>query len=355
MKKSVVILIHIGFWVCYFLLVIIMLAVFYRSSSQSVDQTARIKNAFESILLFAFSPSFITYFGCYFLIFPKYLQQKKTLLAIIYGILISIGASVIIYFLMRYLIESGQLMDMDKGGIHGRSTAIRTIMVMSFIASVTGIVALVIKGFITWVDEIKLKEELKWKNHETEMALVKAQLDPHFLFNTLNNIDVLILENAEVASNYLNKLSDILRFMLYETKTDTILLEKEIEYIEKYISLQKIRTSNPTYVNLQITGTPGDKTIAPMVFIQFIENAFKHTSNKKIDHAIDVQLFIENKTIRFVCKNKFDSKRKLKQESNGLGNELIQRRLNLIYPEKHTLELSNHCNLYTVNLTIQNG
>jgi len=331
------------------------LAVFYRSSSQSVDQTARIKNAFESILLFAFSPSFITYFGCYFLIFPKYLQQKKTLLAIIYGILISIGASVIIYFLMRYLIESGQLMDMDKGGIHGRSTAIRTIMVMSFIASVTGIVALVIKGFITWVDEIKLKEELKWKNHETEMALVKAQLDPHFLFNTLNNIDVLILENAEVASNYLNKLSDILRFMLYETKTDTILLEKEIEYIEKYISLQKIRTSNPTYVNLQITGTPGDKTIAPMVFIQFIENAFKHTSNKKIDHAIDVQLFIENKTIRFVCKNKFDSKRKLKQESNGLGNELIQRRLNLIYPEKHTLELSNHCNLYTVNLTIQNG
>jgi len=355
MKKSVVILIHIGFWVCYFLLVIIMLAVFYRSSSQSVDQTARIKNAFESILLFAFSPSFITYFGCYFLIFPKYLQQKKTLLAIIYGILISIGASVIVYILMRYLIESGQLMDMDKGGIHGRSTAIRTIMVMSFIASVTGIVALVIKGFITWVDEIKLKEELKWKNHETEMALVKAQLDPHFLFNTLNNIDVLILENAEVASNYLNKLSDILRFMLYETKTDTILLEKEIEYIEKYISLQKIRTSNPTYVNLQITGTPGDKTIAPMVFIQFIENAFKHTSNKKIDHAIDVQLFIENKTIRFVCKNKFDSKRKLKQESNGLGNELIQRRLNLIYPEKHTLELSNHCNLYTVNLTIQNG
>jgi LytS/YehU family sensor histidine kinase len=332
-----------------------MLAVFYRSSSQSVDQTARIKNAFESILLFAFSPSFITYFGCYFLIFPKYLQQKKTILAIIYGILISIGASVIVYILMRYLIESGQLMDMDKGGIHGRSTAIRTIMVMSFIASVTGIVALVIKGFITWVDEIKLKEELKWKNHETEMALVKAQLDPHFLFNTLNNIDVLILENAEVASNYLNKLSDILRFMLYETKTDTILLEKEIEYIEKYISLQKIRTSNPTYVNLQITGTPGDKTIAPMVFIQFIENAFKHTSNKKIDHAIDVQLFIENKTIRFVCKNKFDSKRKLKQESNGLGNELIQRRLNLIYPEKHTLELSNHCNLYTVNLTIQNG
>ena len=265
------------------------------------------------------------------------------------------GASIIMYILMRYLIESGQLLDMDKGGINGRSTAIRTIGVMSFIGLISGVVAMVIKGFITWVDEIKLKEELRWKNHETEMALVKAQLDPHFLFNTLNNIDVLILEDATVASNYLNKLSDILRFMLYETKTDTILLEKEIEYIEKYIELQKIRTSNTNYINFQITGTPGNRTIAPMVFIQFIENAFKHTTNKKIDHAINVQLFIEKETIRFICKNKFDSNRKLKKESNGLGNDLIQQRLNLIYPQKHTLELSNHCNLYSVNLIISNG
>jgi two-component system, LytTR family, sensor kinase len=332
-----------------------MLAVYYRSSNHSVDQTARIMNAFESLFLFAFLPSVVTFYGCYFLVFPKYLQQKKILFSIGYGFLITIGASIIVYTLMRYLIESGQLMDMDKGGINGRSTAVRTIMVMSFIASISGIVAMVIKGFITWVDEIKLKEELRWKNHETEMALVKAQLDPHFLFNTLNNIDVLLLEDAAKASNYLNKLSDILRFMLYETKTDTILLEKEIEYIEKYIELQKIRTSNINYINFQIIGTPGNKTIAPMVFIQFIENAFKHSTNKKIDHAIQVQLFIEKKTTRFVCKNKFDPKRKLSQESNGLGNDLIQKRLNLIYPDKHTLELSNHCNLYTVTLTIQNG
>jgi len=355
MRKSIVVLIHIGFWVCYFLLISIMLAVFYRSSSHTVDQTSRIVNAFESLFLFAFLPSFITFYGCYFLVFPKYLQLKKNLLSIIYGILISIGASILVYILMRYLIESGQLLDMDKGGINGRSTAIRTIAVMSFIGSISGMVAMVIKGFVTWMDEIKLKEELKWKNRETEMALVKAQLDPHFLFNTLNNIDVLILEDAAVASNYLNKLSDILRFMLYETKTETILLEKEIEYIEKYIELQKIRTSNTNYINFQITGTPGNRTIAPMVFIQFIENAFKHTTNKKIDHAINVQLFIEKETIRFICINKFDSNRKIKQASNGLGNDLIQQRLNLIYPQKHTLELSNHCNLYSVNLIIENG
>jgi LytS/YehU family sensor histidine kinase len=256
---------------------------------------------------------------------------------------------------MRYLIETGLLLDMDKGGANGRSTAIRTILFMSFIASIAGLAALILKGFITWFNEIKLKEELKQKNHETEMALIKSQLDPHFLFNTLNNIDVLILKDATEASNYLNKLSDILRFMLYETKTDEILLRKEIEYIEKYIELQKIRTANVNYVSFQVIGNPANITIAPMVFIPFIENAFKHSTNKKIDNAITVQLFVNKENIIFVCENKFDSNRKVIQESNGLGNNLIQRRLNLIYPDKHLLELDKQINLYSIKLTIKNG
>jgi sensor histidine kinase YesM len=355
MKKSIVILLHIGFWFCYLLLIGILLAVFYRSSNPAIDQTARVLNAFKSLFLFAFLPSFLTFYGCYLILFTKYLQQKKFFLSLFFGILISIAASAIAYILMRYLIESGQLIDMDKGGINGRSTAVRTILFMSFIASIAGLAALILKGFITWVKEIKLKEELKQKNHETEMALIKSQLDPHFLFNTLNNIDVLILKDATVASNYLNKLSDILRFMLYETKTDEILLKKEIEYIEKYIELQKIRTANANYVSFQVIGNPVNISIAPMVFIPFIENAFKHSTNKKIDNAIVVQLFITEENIQFVCENKFDPNRKIIQESNGLGNDLIQKRLHLIYPEQHLLELDKQINLYSVKLTIKNG
>lgn len=332
-----------------------MLAVFYRSSSHAVDQTARIENAFISVFLFAFFPSLITFYLYYFLVFPKYLKQKKFLRSIIFGLLISMGAAVISYVLIRYFIETGRIVDMDQGGKNGRSTAIRVIIIMTFIASISGVVALVIKGFITWFEEIKLKEELKQKNHETEMALVKSQLDPHFLFNTLNNIDVLLLKDAAEASNYLNKLSDIMRFMLYETKTDLILLEKEIEYIEKYIELQKIRTSNLNYVSFHVTGAPGNKTIAPMIFIPFIENAFKHSTNKKIDNAINVHIFINKESIQFVCENKFDSNRKIKQESGGLGNDLIRKRLNLIYHEKHTLEIDKHIDHYSVHLTIRNG
>lgn len=355
MKKSIVILLHVGFWACYLILIAIMLAVYSRSIANGANQESRILNAFYSIFLFALTPSFITFYLFYFLLFPKYLQQKKFLLSIIYGLLIAIGAAVIGYVLIRYFIESGSITDMDKGGKNGRSTAVRTIIVMTFIGSICGMIAFVLKGFITWFNEIKLKELLREKNYEMEMALIKSKLDPHLLFNTINNIDALILKDAVAASDYLNKLSDIMRFMLYETKADKILLSKEIEYIAKYIALQKIRTANENYTHFTVTGSTGNKLIAPMVFIPFIENAFKHTNNKKLENAITINISIEEETIQLVCENRFDGKLKVKQFDSGLGNELIQKRLNLLYPEKHTLEVHKTNQLYSVNLTIPNG
>jgi len=244
---------------------------------------------------------------------------------------------------------------MDQGGKNGRSTAVRVLMVMTLIGVICGIVALVIKGFVTWFNEIKLKEALKEKNYEMEMALIKSQLDPHLLFNTINNIDALILKDRVAASDYLNKLSDIMRFMLYETKPIQILLSKEIEYIEKYIALQKIRTSNSDYVHLTITGNIGSKQIAPMIFIPFIENAFKHANNKKLENAISIEISVMAQKIQFRCENKFDSKPSARLPDSGLGNELIQKRLNLIYAEKHMLEVTKTEELYSVNLTIING
>ncbi len=120
-----------------------------------------------------------------------------------------------------------------------------------------------------------------------ELALVKSQINPHFLFNTINNIDVLISKDAERASAYLNKLSDIMRFMLYETKPAKIPLPKELTYIEKFIELQKIRTTNEHYVNYSIKGDTANFMIPPMLLISFIENAFKYADNKKVENAIN--------------------------------------------------------------------
>jgi len=332
-----------------------MLDVYAKTGAHGGNQSPRILNAFYNISLFALVPSCISFYLFYFLLFPKYLQKNKVFLSIIYGLLFSTAAAVAAYILIRYFIESGRITDMDKGGSHGRSTAAIVIIAMTFIGAICGIIALVLKGFITWFNEIKLKELLREKNYEMEMALIKSKLDPHLLFNTINNIDALILKDAVAASDYLNKLSDIMRFMLYETKADKIFLAKEIEYIDKYIALQKIRTANENYVHFAVTGIIGDKLIAPMVFIPFIENAFKHTNNKKLENAITIHILIKDETIKLVCENKFDSKGKVQQFDSGLGNELIQKRLHLIYPEKHTLEVHKTNEEYSVNLTIPNG
>jgi len=355
MKKSFVVLLHIGFWLCYFILVAIILAVYYRTNVNAVNQMARIMNALKTLLLFAFIPSLISYFLYYFILFPKYFQQKKYILSLVFGILISAGAAVIGYILLRYFIETGSITDMDNGGKNGRSTALRVIIVMTAIGAICGMVAFVIRGFTAWFNEMKMKELLREKNYEMEMALVKSQLDPHLLFNTINNIDALILRDAVTASDYLNKLSDIMRFILYETKTDKILLSREIEYIDKYIALQKIRTANPNYVDFKVTGSPAGKYIAPMVLIPFMENAFKHTNNKKLEHAIMVHIVIGEETTQLLCENKIDLKAKTEQANGGLGNMLIEKRLNLIYPGTHRLEVSKTNESYKINLSIPNG
>jgi two-component system, LytTR family, sensor kinase len=353
MKKSFVVLLHIGFWACYLLSILIILTVAYRNSATVSDRELRTINALKNLFFFAFLPSIISFNGFYFYLFPKYVQPNKFFLSILYGLLITIGAAVLGYILHRYFIETGQVIDMDSGGRKGRSTAVIVIIVMALIGIICGIVALVIRGFITWFSEIKVKQMLKEKNHEMEMALIKSQLDPHLLFNTINNIDSLILTDASAASDYLNKLSDIMRFVLYETAATKILLAQEIEYIGKYIALQKIRTSNESYVHFEVIGTIGSKRIAPMVFIPFIENAFKHTNNKKLENAITIQLIIKDDTVQLICENKLDLK-SAKQLIGGLGNGLVEKRLDLIYAGKHALEVNRNDELYTVNLIIPN-
>lgn len=343
MKKSVILGLHLGFWLCYIFLTILLVGL-HSESKELVLIESFFEDTLRRAVFFSFIPSLLSFYAFYFLVFP-YLRQKRFVLSFVYAIFISVGAALVGTVLIYIFLGVESLSESQESASVG-------VIFISFIDLIMGVIALVIRGFITWYEELKLKEELQQKNHEMEMALVKAQLDPHFLFNTLNNIDILILKNATEASNYLNKLSDIMRFALFETKTDKILLAKEIEYIEKYIALQKIRTANTNYINFQVTGIPNNQTIAPMVFLPFIENAFKHTTNKKLDNAINIHIRIEQKQIQLECQNKFNPNRKMKKGSGGLGNKLIKRRLQLIYPKQHILAVEKKQEQYNVNLTI---
>lgn len=206
--------------------------------------------------------------------------------------------------------------------------------------------------FVEWLKDRKLKAELEKDKVTSQLELLKSKIDPHFLFNNLNNIDSFIEEDPKQASVYLKKLSDILRFMLYESNADKVALAKEIEYIQKYIDLQKIRTSNLSFVSFDVTGHTNNKIISPMILIHFIENAFKYASNKKIENAITIQIKTSGQKLFFHCKNHINERSTGSSEKNGIGSQLLKQKLDLLYSNRYRLSTKEENNWYLVSLEI---
>lgn len=348
MKKSVVVAINLVYWVGYCLLLLIIYAMI-RESSPNPTPVVYIK----MMLGFTIIPGLTGFFLFYTLLFDKFLSKKKIAALFLNAFLVTLVCGVLGEIILSLLLggagdNRGELIFPN----YQPSEIATAVFLTGCIGLINGIIGLFIKGFITSYNDISLKENLNKKNYEMELALVKNQINPHFLFNTINNIDVMISKDATQASSYLNKLSDIMRFMLYETKTEVIPLVKELNYIEKYIDLQKIRTSNTNYVNYVVEGDSANLIIAPMLFIPFIENAFKHTENKKLDNAINIKILITKEKIIFDCENKYSEDSQNKSDPSGLGNELIEKRLMLLYPNKHSLEVSTLNKTYKVKLTV---
>ncbi|MEP6900506.1 MAG: sensor histidine kinase [Actinomycetota bacterium] len=343
MKKPFIVLLHCGYWFLYLLL----LAIIFATVTLQVKKTPfppSLTLIFPIVVMYL-APNLVSFYSFYFLLFPRFLFRRKILALVIFGTLVCLISAV-----------SGNLIALVLFGfdqpIFTQMREFLTLTVsLSLVAAIHGIIALVIRGFITWYAEIKLKEELAQKSFEMELALIKSQINPHFLFNTINNIDVLITKDAAKASEYLNKLSDILRYMVYETKTEKIALAKELGYIEKYLELQKIRTTNLDYVSFEVTGNANNLTIAPMILFPFIENAFKHTENNKRSNTIKLKITNEDSKIGFECENTYQ-KSSENADYGGLGNQLIQKRLMLIYPNKHLLEIADNDGIYKVKLMI---
>lgn len=197
-------------------------------------------------------------------------------------------------------------------------------------------------------------ERLEKHNVKTELELLKAKINPHFLFNTINNIDGLIAKEPTLASKYLNQLCDLLRFMLYEANSDRIALADEIGYIKKYVELQRIRSANPNFICLSISGEMQRHKIPPMVFISLVENAFKHVAGKSKDKAIDMKFDISSSAIEFTCRNLFSWDAAANNEKGGLGISLVTQRLDLLYKNRYKIdtEINQEEMCYEVKLRI---
>jgi len=217
------------------------------------------------------------------------------------------------------------------------------------------IYSVLIRLAIDWYEAQKLKAELINRNQASELALLRSQVNPHFLFNTLNNIYSLVYKKSDDAPEAVMKLSSIMRYMLYDATSDKVLLEKEIEYLNSFIELQKLRLRQQDFVEINIHGQAGNQTIAPMLLIAFVENAFKHASKNSQKPGIRINLFIEPDQISFIVTNHV---RKSSESSGdpmgGIGLHNIQRRLDLLYPGKHSLVITEDQDIFTVKLVIEN-
>jgi LytS/YehU family sensor histidine kinase len=204
---------------------------------------------------------------------------------------------------------------------------------------ITGIYSILIRYMINAFEAQKIRDELINQRQASELALLKSQVNPHFLFNTLNNIYSLVYQRSDEAPEAVMKFSSIMRYVLYEANAEKVLLDREIEYLKSYIELQKLRIRQADFVSMEIIGETGEITVAPMMLIPFVENAFKHGS-KNHQPGIIIRLVAESRMIRFEVTN-YIKKSQLQHEKQdgGLGLANIRRRLELIYPGKHNLEI----------------
>jgi len=292
---------------------------------------------------------FATYFSVYFLL-PRFLLREKYFLFALWLVLFSIPI-IIIELVIGYYIQGPLLipnMELDMSFFR----LDRFVNVFVSIYTIT-LLATAIKLIKLWFNYQQEKALLKTQTLTSELALLRSQINPHFLFNTLNNIDSLVSINPEKASNSIIKLSEIMRYMLYDANVDFVPLDKEIEYLESFVSLQQLRLKNQNFIDFKVNGVINNKKIPPMLIIPFVENAFKHGRKNVKAPGVIIDIKISNNTYIFEIINYVSTSGTQEKDSiGGIGLQNIKRRLELLYKDKYELDVSIVDNRYRVLLKI---
>jgi hypothetical protein len=216
---------------------------------------------------------------------------------------------------------------------------------------------IIFKLIITFLLSLAFRIYGKWQLAEkekirAELSFLKAQINPHFLFNTLNGIYTLAIKKSDNTPNAILKLSSIMRYVINEGHHDYVSLEHEIKYIEDFVSLHKMRLASNITLDYQINVENKTLKIAPLLLISFIENAFKHGLNTQEDCQIDIHILEDKNVLNLFVKNKIYITELREEEKSGIGIENTKKRLSLLYPNNHSLNISNRDNYFVVDLKI---
>ncbi|WP_347158070.1 sensor histidine kinase [Pontibacter chitinilyticus] len=206
-----------------------------------------------------------------------------------------------------------------------------------------------------WQKDTEIRQLLEQQKTISELSLLKAQINPHFFFNTLHSIYALTMLNVDTAREALHTLSRMMRYVLYETQSGTTLLSKEVEFLQDYINLMKLRLTEKVNVTFDKPDQLRDVPVAPMLFLPYVENAFKHGVSALLPSSIYIALCQQNHTLHLEVRNTvLPEKRVVLEESSGIGLANTRRRLDLLYPGAYTLQVTDNTpeNEYRVHLTL---
>ena len=286
---------------------------------------------------------------------PKFLFKKKYVQYVIL-ILSAIFLMVLAKFNLTYFLISNQVWPEGPETISSLTLNYTVDMMIGELYVITFVTA--IKITLDFLKEQKRVADLEKNKLETELLFLKTQISPHFFFNTLNNIHSLALEKSSKTPKIILRLSELMRYLLYETKYERQTLENEILCIQNYLDLEKIRHDGLLEVNLSISGDIQEKQIPPIILLTFVENAFKHGVNKNIGIVkVDIDFKIEEDFLYFTITNPLPAITEFKNSmdhSSGIGLENVKKRLNLGYnPNDYKLTITNDSENFTVKLKIK--
>nr|WP_198519835.1 histidine kinase [Polaribacter sp. ALD11] len=295
----------------------------------------------------------LCYFNIFFLM-PKFLFKRKYILYITL-FFTAIFLMVLAKFNLTYFFISNQVWPEGPEPITSLSLNYVLDMMIGEVYVITFVTA--IKVTLDFLEKQKRVTDLEKTQLETELLFLKAQVSPHFFFNTLNNIHSLALEKSDKTPRIIMRLSELMRYLLYETKSQRQSLSNEICCIQNYLDLEKIRHDDLLEVNMSISGDIQDKEIAPILLLTFVENAFKHGVNKNIGVIkIDVDFTVKEDFLYFTITNPLPVITKIEnifEHSSGIGLENVKKRLTLGYNQDDYKLTINNDNKFTVSLKIK--
>lgn len=334
MSKNKAVSVHVLVWV-------VLLAVLYLVNVRERPVDA-------SILILVYGAlNIVIFYVHYFLVNPLLIGENRYWRAVIYMLVVLVVSISIKYGIASYYQDIIlQYRDAEN------NEKVLTPLQYTVAALITGLFFMLLSTAVYVISSnFKSREHRKSLENEklnAELAFLKSQINPHFLFNSLNNIYSLAYQKSEQTPEAILKLSEIMRYMLYESNEDTVLLVEEINYLHNYIDLQKLRFKEKMYVDFHVDTDETDHRIMPLLLISFLENAFKHGVSTDANKPIRIDIKVHNGRLHFKAEN---AKNHLnKDQTRGVGLTNLKRRLQLGYPNRHTINIVESENYYSSEL-----